>query len=95
MKALRGRIGWLEHRFRPGDPKRFRMTVRCHGGGPGLEGATCHRSLWPDGTIAELVKFKGMGYEEGAGTNEEEEFRTWIETLPVDGVERTFPERSL
>jgi hypothetical protein len=60
MKPMNRRLSKLEDRFRPAgwEPRgRWRYLVSVAGAKRTLEAATCQRSLWPDGTLFEMVMF--------------------------------------
>ena len=60
VKAIARRLRRLEDRFGPADGKpgeRFRLVLRPAGlRKPDLENSTCRRTMWPDGTLSEMVR---------------------------------------
>jgi hypothetical protein len=96
MKAITQRIRRLENQIRPlQKAPRFRITVQGWGGEPGPAKARCQRSVWPDGTIFELIRFLGHAYDELQGGSLEAEFEAWIDSIPTDGVPREFAARPI
>ena len=86
MKALVNRLRRLEGHLLQDDysqrpRERSRMLVRMIGGPPGLEGATCNRTLAPDGSIWETIILAGGGI----GLSEEELDR-FADQFPVTGL---------
>jgi hypothetical protein len=47
-----------------------------------LEDATCRRTLWPDGTVFEMIEFNK--HNEGPDELTDEELDRWLESFPVD-----------
>ena len=52
------------------------------GAEPSLEDATCKRTLWPDGTLFELVEFNK--HNDGPDELTDEELDRWLEGFPVN-----------
>jgi hypothetical protein len=87
MRTMNRRVSKLEDRFRPagGTPRGVRRyLVSMSGSQRSLGGATCQRSLWPDGTLFELVMFN----DHGAGADEvtDDELERSTSTFPVHGL---------
>ena len=77
-------IARLEDQFGRADrrpPRRLRMVVRKAGSTGSLEDATCSRTLWPDGTLFEMVRLDWS--DEGPGTLTAKEPHRWVEGFPV------------
>jgi len=51
------------------------------GAGKSLENATCTRTLWPDGTLFEMVELDGSN--EGPGEVTDEALDRWLEGFPI------------
>jgi hypothetical protein len=72
------------------------MMISMAGAIPTLEDATCRRTLWPDGTLFELVQFNAHNY--GPDELTDEELKKWLESFPVDwsgrGARRREPSSS-
>ena len=84
MKTVVRRVARLEDRLwsvRNSQP-RFRIVVRRLDREPGLEQATCRRTLWPNGTLFESV-YLGASGSDGFT---DEEFERWIESFPIGAV---------
>ena len=62
--------------------RRVRMMISMAGAGPSLENATCLRTLWPDGTLFEVVEFNR--HNDGPDELTDEELERWLERFPVD-----------
>jgi hypothetical protein len=58
------------------------MMISMAGAKPSLEDARCRRTLWPDGTLFEMVEFNQ--HNEGPDELTDEELDTWVKTFPVD-----------
>jgi hypothetical protein len=87
MTTVSRRLCKLEDQFRPAGwkpPKRFRLVLFMACTRRSLEGATCKRSIWPDGTLCELVRI-GKTHE-GAREVPDDEFEEWITSFPVEGL---------
>jgi hypothetical protein len=85
MKIIERRLLKLEDRFGRADGKprrRLRMLVSMAGARPSLEEATCGRTLWPDGTLFEMVEFHK--HNDGPDELTNEELDRWLEGFPVD-----------
>ncbi len=81
------RLSKLEDRFRPARWKPrgvWRYLISMSGSKRSLEGATCQRSLWPDGTLFEMVMFPE--HNAGAAEVTDDEPERWIATFPVEGL---------
>ena len=89
MKAVIRRLRRLEDQFKPAGAlwRRFRVVVRPSGskGLPGLQGATCQRTLCPDGTLMELI-CSGAGGDDPENITEET-FEAWVDSFPVTILE--------
>jgi hypothetical protein len=48
---------------------------------PSLEDATCSRTLWPDGTLLEMVRFRK--HNEGPDDLTDEELDKWVASFQV------------
>jgi hypothetical protein len=84
MKTVIRRIRQLEDQFGSADgrPRRcLRLLVSMAGSKPSLENATCNRTLYSDGSLLELVRFKK--HKEGPDELTAEELDKWVETFPV------------
>lgn len=46
-----------------------------------LENATCSRTIWPNGTLFEMVRLNGS--KEGRGRLSDEELDRWVESFPI------------
>ena len=84
MKTVIRRLTKLEHQLGySGKPReRFRMVIRRADSAPTLEGATCKRSLCPDGSLFEFVKF--LEPSDGSHELSQEEIDRWVETFPIE-----------
>jgi hypothetical protein len=87
MKTTNRRLSKLEDRLRPEGWKprgQWRYLICVSGARRRLEGASCQRSLWPDGTLFEMVMFP----EHSAGADEvtDDELERWIASFPVQGL---------
>ena len=84
MKTIARRLHRLEDQLGPADGKsreRLRLVVMPAGVlHPGLEGATCQRSLCRDGTLSECVRIKK--HNDGPELTPEE-FDNWVASFPV------------
>jgi hypothetical protein len=57
------------------------MVVEMAWAKPSLEGATCIGTLWPNGTLFEMVRFnKG---NQGPDELTQDELDRWIESFPI------------
>jgi hypothetical protein len=88
MKAIDRRLCRLERRFAPpyGSHHRIRIMLRAVGPDRGieaetLESAKCSRTLWPNGTLFEIVRLKGSKHDRGRMSNEE--LDRWVESFPT------------
>ena len=83
MKAVARRLRRLEdHSAVNGKPRdRFRIIVRRMDREPGLEGATCHRTLFPNGTLSEIVR---LDKSSGGCEPTEDELDRWIARFPIE-----------
>ena len=85
MRAVVRRIDRLEDRFGAayGRPRRrLRMMISMAGAKSSLEDATCRRTLWPDGTLFEMIEFHT--HNEGPDELTDAELDRWLESFPVD-----------
>ena len=88
MKTMNRRVTTLEDRFRPAGwkPRKvLRLLIGRAGAKRRLEGATCQRSLCPDGTLIETVRF--YPHKDGPEVADDE-LERWIVTCPVQWVSR-------
>ena len=84
MKAVIRRVARLEVRFAPAarTPRQcFRTVVRRLDSPPSLQGATCTRTLMPDGTLYELVRLD-RSHPDSAGATDEE-IEEFIANVPI------------
>ncbi len=83
MRAVARRVRRLENRLHvvAGPRQRFRMVVCRMDRKPSLEGATCQRSLYANGTLLELVRLDRS--DEGRETLTDEELERWVAGFPV------------
>ena len=83
MKTIDRRLYRLEDRFgfraKPRD--RFRLVISRMGRGESLENATCSRTIWPSGTLFELVRLNGN--RAGIGALSDEELDRWVDSFPI------------
>ena len=63
-----------------GDQQRFRVNVSEVGKSFKLEDARCSRSLWPNGTVFEMVEVGAYDITEA----ESEQIERWIRTVPIN-----------
>jgi hypothetical protein len=86
MRAVIRRIGRLENQLQlTGNPRdRFRLVMRRLDRKPGLENATCRRTLWPNGTVFEMVWLNKR--DDRAGEPTAEELDKWVATFPVEAL---------
>ena len=85
MRAVVRRIDRLEDQFGSTNEKprrRLRMMISMAGAEPSLEDATCRRTLWPDGTVFEMIEFNR--HNEGPDELTDEKLDRWLEEFPVD-----------
>ena len=85
MKSIDRRLLKLEDQFGTADRKPLkylRIVVQRADRKPSLEGATCQRSLWPDGTLLELVHLDHC--RAGHAELSDEELDMWIRSFPVN-----------
>jgi hypothetical protein len=86
VKAIIKRLRRLEDQFGLADrqPRQYlRIVVERLGRTQRSEHATCRRTLWPDGTLFEMVHF-------GRDELTNEDLDRWIATLPIE-TEATAP----
>jgi hypothetical protein len=57
------------------------MVVEMTWAKPSLEGATCTRTLWPNGTLFEMVRFNKRN--EGPDELTQDELDRWVESFPI------------
>jgi|SRR5580658_8357943 hypothetical protein len=84
MKAIARRLCRLENRFEAADgkPRHYqRMVVIRLDRMPGLEGATCLRTLLPDGTVSESVV---LGRSRTGHELTETELDVWVASFPIE-----------
>ena len=85
MRAIDRRLRRLEDQLGPADGKprdRFRLVLRPAGlRNPALEGATCRRTLCPNGTVLESVEFSRSS--DGRELTQEE-LDQWVACFPVE-----------
>jgi hypothetical protein len=57
------------------------MVIQMAWAKPSLEGATCMRTLWPNGTLFEMVQF----HKSSGGPDEltQDELDRWVESFPI------------
>ena len=88
MRSIHQRIRKLE--ARPAivgrETRQMQIILRSVEGTPRM---TCKRSKNGHGDVLEIVDYHGMELD-GKGGDEEAAFCDWIETVPLDGVEREF-----
>jgi len=87
------RIDTLESRCRTANAQaklRIRIVLRAVDSRIGLGKATCQRSRQPSGSLFEIVSFYGCPLSKAEPSVEEKAFRGWIESVPIDGVQRDF-----
>jgi hypothetical protein len=80
------RLCKLEHQFGAADrkPRDFRIVLRRLDRVPGLEGATCRRTWWPDDTVCENVV---VGASSDGRELTEEELDRWVNSFPIEEEE--------
>ena len=69
---------------------RFRLVLRRLERKPGLENATCKRTLWPNGTLFEMVRFNKHNDHPGELTAEE--LDRWVESVPMHALPNVAPD---
>ena len=90
-KTLLRRIGTLETRCGSAQTQlRVRVVLVAAESKVGVGKATCSRSRGPTGNLFEIVDFYGCAFSQGECGPEEQAFKSWIGTVPTDGVEREF-----
>ncbi|MGA7416230.1 MAG: hypothetical protein WBW33_37515, partial [Bryobacteraceae bacterium] len=95
MNAITRRLNRIEHQLNPTPPKPrtwFRVVIRREdpdapvtrslGREPSFEEATCTRSLYPDGTLWEVVRLDKIS-EDGEQPTDAE-LNTWIAGFPIE-----------
>ena len=84
MKTIGRRLCRLEDRFgsraKPRD--RFRLVISRIGRGESLENASCSRTIWPNGTLFEMVRLNGN--RAGLGALSDEELDRWVDSFPIE-----------
>jgi hypothetical protein len=82
VKAIAKRLRRLEdYSTVNGKPRdRLRLVVRRMDRTSGLEGATCHRTLFPNGTLSEIVR---LDKSNGGCEPTEDQLDRWIACLPI------------
>jgi len=91
--TLLRRIGTLESRCSTVQAQRqlhFRVVLIAVDSKVGVGKATCRRSRGQGGGLFEIIDFYGCAFGEGEPSPEEQAFAAWIETVPIDGVQREF-----
>lgn len=87
VKAIARRLRRLEIQFGPadGNPReRFRLVVQPAGlRNPGLEGATCRRTLCPNGTVMESVEFSTSS---NGRELTDAELDAWVASFPIEPI---------
>jgi len=78
----------LDAKLKADQRKRFRVMLTTIGRPLSLETSGCTRSLWPDGTVFENVRFDGTDPTEA----QLEHLEKLICKIPIDGKEHTFAE---
>ena len=83
MRAVVRRVQRLENHYKPSRQplRRFRVVVHRMDRKEGIHGATCRRSLGPDGTVMEIIR---MDRSWSGSDFTEEEFEAWIESCPIE-----------
>jgi hypothetical protein len=83
MKPLVRRVSRLEVQCDSADRPRARFRLYVHMGCAtrSLNGASCKRALWPDGTLFETVRFRENSEE--AEELSPNDLDRWIESFPV------------
>ena len=84
MKAIARRLRRLEDQLGGADGKprkTFRMVLRQLGHEPGLEQATCRRTLWPDGTVFENAV---LGTRSDGRELTDAELDAWVASFPIE-----------
>ncbi len=86
MKTVIRRTGRLENQLPlAGNPRdRFRPVIRRLDRKPGLENATCKRTLWSNGTVFEMVWLNR--HDDRPGEPTAEELDRWVATFPVEAL---------
>src|SRR5580658_7206990 len=95
MKAIARRLCRLENRFEAADgkPRHYqRMVVIRLDRMPGLEGATCLRTLLPDGTVSESVV---LGRSRTGRDVSPEELERWVASFPIEKADGRIRPRRL
>ena len=84
MRTVTKRIARLEDHLQiTRDPrKRLSIVVSRVDRKPSLEGATCTRTLCPDGTLMQVIHLDQS--RPGRDELTDEELQRWIETFPID-----------
>ncbi|MGA3074632.1 MAG: hypothetical protein ABSG56_13160 [Bryobacteraceae bacterium] len=84
VKAIAKRLSRLEDRFAPAERKPrdyFRIVLIRLDRIPGLEGATCHRTWWPNHTVHESVV---LGRSSDSHELTKEELDQWVAGFPIE-----------
>ena len=84
MKTVSKRIARLEehHQITFNPRKRLSIVVSRVDRTPSLEGATCTRTLCPDGTLMQVIHLDQS--RPGREELTDEELERWIETFPIN-----------
>jgi hypothetical protein len=89
MKPITKRLARLEEHLQVTltPRKRLSIVVIRVDRKPSLEGATCTRTLCPDGTLMEVVRLD----QSRPGRHEltDDEVERWIETFPIDRMHQS------
>jgi hypothetical protein len=84
MKTIAKHLCRLEHQFGAADRKPrdyFRIVLRRLDRVPGLDGATCRRTWWPNSTVCENVV---LGASSDGRELSEEELDRWVASFPIE-----------
>jgi hypothetical protein len=84
VRTIARRLRRLEDQFVSADVKPrgyFRIVLIRLDRIPGLEGATCRRMLWPNGTVSESVV---MGTSREGREPTREELDRWVASFPIE-----------
>ena len=83
MNTVIRRLHRLEEQFAPADRprRRIRLVLCMAGAKPSLVGATCQRTLSPDGTLWEIIMhFTNHNYGREL---EQDEIERWVDGFPI------------
>jgi hypothetical protein len=90
MRVLEKRLRRLEDQLGPADGKPrhyFRIVLIRLDRIPGLEGATCRRTLLPNGTVSENVV---LGTSRNGRELSTDELDGWIATFPIEPMQTSW-----